>query len=74
MEPNWWPEFEQLRRDTGVGEGTRYLDVMETGTGGTSGLPMEPPTLPEAACRPSPAGLRSGAGQHRCDTSGWIRP
>ena len=27
MEPSWWPEFEQVLRDTGVGEGTRYLDV-----------------------------------------------
>lgn len=27
MEPSWWPEFEQVLRDTGVRGGTRYLDV-----------------------------------------------
>ena len=27
MEPAWWPEFDQVLRDAGVGAGTRYLDV-----------------------------------------------
>ena len=27
MEPSFWPEFDQVLRDAGVGEGTRYLDV-----------------------------------------------
>jgi cyclopropane fatty-acyl-phospholipid synthase-like methyltransferase len=27
MEPRFWPEFDQVLRDTGVGEGTSHLDV-----------------------------------------------